>query len=93
MNEQTLLIFAQRILNSSSEQKARVSLRQLKTLLQEQGAAKGHIALLEDMILSVPEMKEAARKPVLTKADAEIAIRRANERKIRESAARSYGRC
>ena len=73
MNEQTLLIFAQRILNSSSEQKARVSLRQLKTLRQEQGASKGHIALLEDMILSMPEMKEAARKPMLTKADAEIA--------------------
>lgn len=93
MDKKTLLIFAKRIFNSSSETKAMVSLRQLKTLLEEQGAPKGDIALLEKMIQSAPEMKEAAQKEILTEADVEIAERRANLRKIREEAARYRGRC
>ena len=93
MDKKTLLIFAKRIFNSSSETKAMVSLRQLKTLLEEQGAPKGDIALLEKMIQSAPEMKEAAQKAVLTEVDVEIAERRAKERKAREEAARNRGRC
>lgn len=93
MDKKTLLIFAKRIFNSSSETKAMVSLRQLKTLLEEQGAPKGDIALLEKMIQSAPEMKEAAQKAVLTEVDVEIAERRAKERKDREEAARYRGRC
>ena len=93
MDKKTLLIFAKRIFNSSSETKAMVSLRQLKTLLEEQGAPKGDIALLEKMIQSAPEMKEAAQKAILTEADVEIAERRARERKAREEAARYRGRC
>lgn len=93
MDKKTLLIFAKRIFNSSSKTKAMVSLCQLKTLLEEQGAPKGDIALLEKMIQSAPEMKEAAQKAVLTEVDVEIADRRAKERKAREEAARQYGRC
>ena len=75
MDKKTLLIFAKRIFNSSSENKAMVSLRQLKTLLEEQGAPKSDIVLLEKMIQSAPEMKEAAQKAVLTEVDIEIAER------------------
>lgn len=93
MDKKTLLIFAKRIFNSSSENKAMVSLRQLKTLLEEQGAPKSDIVLLEKMIQSAPEMKEAAQKAVLTEVDIEIAERRAKVRKAREEAARYSGRC
>ena len=93
MDKKTLLIFAKRIFNTSSESKAAVSLRQLKTLLEEQGASKGDIALLDRMILSVPEMKEAAQKADLTEEDVTIAERRARERRAREEAARYRGRC
>ena len=93
MDKKILLIFAKRIFNSSSENKAMVSLRQLKTLLEEQGAPKSDIVLLEKMFQSAPEMKEAAQKAVLTEEDIEIAERRAKERKAREEAARCRGRC
>lgn len=93
MDKKTLLIFAKRIFSSSSETKATVSLRQLKTLLEEQGASEEDIALLEKMIQSAPEMKEAAQKTALTEVDVEIAERRARERKAREEAARYSGRC
>ena len=93
MDKKTLLIFAKRIFSSSSETKATVSLRQLKTLLEEQGASKEDIALLETMIQSAPEMKEAAQKAALTEVDVEIAERRARERKAREEAALHRGRC
>lgn len=93
MDKKTLLIFARRIFNSSSEIKAMVSLRQLKALLEEQGAPKEDIAMLEKMIQSAPEMKKAAQKAVLTEADVEIAERRAKERRAREEAARRYSRC
>ncbi|MBE5943238.1 MAG: hypothetical protein E7264_11985 [Lachnospiraceae bacterium] len=93
MDKKTLLIFAKRIFNSSSEIKAMVSLRQLKSLLEEQGAPKEDTALLEKMIQSAPEMKEAAQKATLTEVDVEIAERRARERKAREEAARNRGRC
>lgn len=93
MDKKTLLIFAMRIFSSSSETKATVSLRQLKTLLEEQGASKEDIALLEKMIQSAPEMKEAAQKAALTEVDVEIAERRARERKAREEAASYRGRC
>lgn len=93
MDKKTLLIFAKRIFNSSSETKAILSLRQLKMLLEEQGAPIGDIALLEKMIQSAPEMKEAAQKAVLTEEDVEIAERRTKDRKAREEAARYRGRC
>lgn len=93
MDKKTLLIFAKRIFSSSSSSKAILSLRQLKTLLEEQGAPKGDIALLEKMIRSAPEMQEVVRKEVLTEADVEIADRRAKERKAREEAAAYRGRC
>lgn len=93
MDNKTLLLFAKRIFNSSSETKAIVSLRQLKTLLAEQGAPQGDIALIEKMIQSAPEMKEAAQKPLLTEVDVQIAERRATERKAREEAANYRGRC
>lgn len=93
MDKKTLLIFAKRIFNSSSEYKATVSLWQLKTLLEEQGAPIDDIALLKKMIQSAPEMKEAAQKAILTELDVEIAERRAKERKAREEAARYRGRC
>lgn len=93
MDKKTLLIFAKRILNSCSIDKSVISLRQLKTLLEEQGAPKDEIDLLVNMIQSVPEMKDAAKKAVLTEADVQIAARRARERKLREEAARYHGRC
>lgn len=93
MDKKTLLIFAKKIFNNSSETKAIVSLRQLQTLLEEQGASPKDIALLEQMIQSAPEMKETAQKTVLTELDVEIAERRARERKAREEAARNRGRC
>ena len=93
MDKKTLLIFAKRIFNSSSVNKATASLRQLKTLLEEQGAPKEDIALLEKMLQSVPEMKNLDSKAVLTEEDVKIAYRRAKERKEREEAARYSGRC
>ena len=93
MDKKTLLIFAKRIFNGSSTTKAMMSLRQLKTLLEEQGAPTGDMALLEKMIQSAPEMKEVSQKAVLTEIDVEVAERRAKERKAREEAARNRGRC
>ena len=93
MDKQTLLIFAKRIFNSGSLNKALLSLNQLKALLEEQGAPRDSIDLLKTMINSAPEMKDAATKPTLTEFDVEVAQRRANERKAREEAARAYGRC
>ena len=93
MDKETLFKFAKRIFNSSSDFKARVSLCQLKTLLEEQGACKQDIVLLEAMIESIPEMKDIAKKPALTEEDVRVAHRRALERKAREEAARYRGRC
>ena len=93
MDKNTLLIFAKRIFSSSSEAKAVMSLRQLKTLLEEQGAPRGDIALLDKMIASAPEMKAAANRATLTEADVEIADRRAKERQARDAAASYRGRC
>ncbi len=93
MDKKTLLIFAKRIFNSSSEMKAKVALRQLQTLLKEQGESQSKIDLIEKMISSAPEMKEMAQKVILTEDDVNIAKRRADERRQREEAARHYGRC
>ena len=93
MEKKTLLIFAKRILSSSSEEKARKSLLQLMELLKEQGAEKNAIDLLDKMIQSIPEMKEASQKAVLTELDVETAQKRAHERRVREAAARCIGRC
>lgn len=93
MNSKILLIFVKRILNSGSEAKASMSLYQLKTLLEGQNAPKDTIDLLEKIIRSIPEMKEAARNAVITVEDVKIADRRAQERKAWEEAARHYGRC
>lgn len=49
--------------------------------------------MIEKMIQSAPEMKEASKKAVLTEIDVEIAERRAKERMAREEAARNRGRC
>ena len=93
MNRSTILIFAKRIFSSSSVQKATASLLQLKTLLEEQGAPKSDIDLLNKMIQSAPEMREIAKASNLSLEDVQIAERRAAERRQRELAARSYGRC
>ena len=93
MDQKTLLIFAKRILSSSTNLKAETVLRQLQALLQEQGASQREIALLEKMIQSVPEMRQMADKKVLTEADVIVAERRAMERKRREADAMRHGRC
>ena len=93
MDTKTILIFATRIFNSCSAQKAKISLSQLKTLLEEQGAPKECTFLIERMLQSIPETQAAAQKAVLTENDIYIAVRRASERKRREEQASHYGRC
>jgi hypothetical protein len=93
MDTKTLLAFTRRILSSSSTEKATISLNQLQRLLEEQGAPKSHILLLQKVMLSVPEMKQQAQNGTLSEADIEIAYRRARERIAREEAAMRYGRC
>ncbi len=93
MDEKTLLVFAWKIFSSASEEKAKIALKQLKRLLEEQGASMKNIYLINKMIDSVPEMKEASKQGFWTKEDIETAARRAVMRKAREQAAQYHGRC
>ncbi len=94
MDKKTLLIFAKRIFDSSSKEKATRVLEQLRAILIEQGVKSDCIGLIDTMISDAPEMKEiAAQKPFLTEEDIKIAERRADERRAREALAASQGRC
>ena len=93
MDKKTLMIFAQRIFRSSSQEKAIISLRQLKKLLEEPGTDKNNLDLLDQMMESAPEMKAISGRILLTEEDVAIAVRRANERKAREAMATRFGRC
>ena len=93
MDTNTLLVFAKRIFGSCPPTKAEASIRQLKSLLDQQSISKETLELLDMMIESVPEMRETACRGELTRESVMIAARRAKERKNREQAARAYGRC
>ena len=93
MDKKTLLIFAKRIFNSGSREKAVLSLRELKRLLIVQGAPETYVTLIEEMVDSAQEMQTIANKPVLTEQDVQIAHARTLDRRRREEEARHYGRC
>ncbi len=93
MENKTLLIFAKRIFSTSSVEKAKLSLTQLKMILEEQGAPQSDIHLLDEMINSAHEMKQMSDKQFFTDSDIKIAARRAEERRRREMEARNRGRC
>ena len=93
MNRESLLAFMQRILENGSALKSSVSLRQLATILEQQNADPELVNLVDLTLNAISEAKEAAKGPVLTEETLRIAIRRAEDRRRREAAARSQGRC
>lgn len=94
MNDKTLLIFLQKILANGSHSKASVSIGQLVEILKSQNADDQLISIAEKALASIPEAAELAKKNnSLSSNDLEIAAKRAEERKKREQAMRSYGRC
>ena len=96
MDNKTLFLFAKRILTSSSEPKSSANLRQLKEVLELQGAPTEQIRLLDEMIDSVYELRLLAREAgadELTEHSVEIATVRKAARLRAEEEARYRGRC
>lgn len=94
MEKKDLFIFAEKILKSCPEVKAKSVLKQLELLLIEQGESEDIIELISDMTLYIGEMAgEVKKTDRLTDAEVAIAIRRGKERLTRETMARNYGRC
>ena len=91
MDTKTLLRFAKRIISSSSTEKAKHSLRQLIELLKEQGTSEKNIALLEKMVIGLPEINVTLED--LTETEIDAAVRRKREREAREEEMRYRGRC
>ena len=96
MSDTELLDFIQRILNTSSQSKASMTLFQLKEILVQQNTPFHLIQLLDNTIRSLPEAGEISRgigsRP-LTEDDLRTAARRAEERRQREQELASRGRC
>ena len=94
MNNNTLLLFLHKILTESSNEKAALSIGQLAEILEAQGANKQVIQNVRNALDAIPEASEIAKKQkALTDRDLIIAAERAEARKQREQAMRSYGRC
>ena len=94
MNKASLLLFMKRILESGSELKSSVSLKQLIKILEMQNADREMIRLVEETLESIPEAKDTASyHDPLKEEDLMIAIQRAKDRKRREEAMMNMGRC
>ena len=96
MSDRELLDFIQRILNTCSEQKAFMTLTQLKEILLQQNTPPYQIKLLENTMRDLPEAGQISRtlhdRP-LTEEDLKTAARRAEERRQRVRELASRGRC
>ena len=93
MNKKTLMKFIQQISEKSSVFKAKLSLNELKRVLEQQNVSEEMIEIVRIAIESIPEVKGASEKGELTEEDLKIAHSRAKDRIAREEAARAYGRC
>ena len=93
MTKNSLILFMQRILEFGSEEKSKVSLKQLKEILIMQNADAALVDLVAQALSSFPEVKEAARDPAFTEESLQIGIRRATFRKFRVTEMVYRGRC
>lgn len=94
MDKKTLLIFMKRILDSGSQVKSNVALKQLRNILSEQGADRELVKIVDDAIDSMPEVKDMAKlKASLTESDLKIAAGRAEDRRRRAAESANRGRC
>lgn len=93
MDRETLLLFVEKIVHSGSREKAAISIKVLKKMLEEQGASESDIALIDKVCYCLPELYDMHDDCFLTEKDIEIAERRATVRKRREEEARLFGRC
>lgn len=93
MTKETLLVFIQKILEGSSQEKAYASLCELEQILKEQNVPNEFVRLVEQTALSIPEANEVTKTKLVTEENLKIAIQRADERRRREEAARNHGRC
>ncbi len=93
MNRESLILFIKRILEYGSGERSAVSLKQLQTILETQGADPEMVRLVKDTLQSIPEAKKAAKAEPLTEESLRTAIRRAEERRAWEQARAERGRC
>ena len=93
MTEESLVLFMKRLLEYGSVPKTVTSLIQLKQILEMQNARQELVDLVQKTIVSLPEAKKAAMEDSFSEESLKIAIRRAEERKIREAEIASRGRC
>ena len=93
MTEESLVLFMKRLLEYGSVTKTVTSLIQLKQILEMQNARQELVDLVQKTIVSLPEAKKAAMEDSFSEESLRIAIRRAEERKIREAEIASRGRC
>ena len=92
MTQNELLVFIQRIVESSSQTKSTYALKQLEEILRNQGADREMITIITNAQKGLPEVQQMAKVGELSKADIETAVRRAEERRRREEAMRHQGR-
>ena len=94
MTKDSLLRFIKRIMEKGSQEKSGIALYQLREILDQQQADKDMIILIDNVLMSVPEVKETAKKKdSLTEEDLKIAFNRALERRRREAELSRQGRC
>lgn len=93
MNKESLMLFIQRILKNGSEKKSSLALQQLKEILEIQGAEQEMIDLVALTLTAIPEAKDASFYSSFSEESLKIAAERAVDRKRREEAMRSMGRC
>ena len=96
MTDGELLNYIQRILQTCSEYKARLTLMELRQILDRLITPKSQMLLVERAIKNVPEAQSAVRSAAgraLTERDLEIAAQRGEERRRREREMQDQGRC
>ena len=92
MDKATLLIFIQRILTTGSSMKAGHSLRELRRIFDEQGFRE-QSAIVNDVLDSIPEVIEEAKKGSFSLEEIDIAKLRAKKRREIEMMAARQNRC
>lgn len=93
MTEREVLTFIKKITENSPDDKVKLNLTQLKSILESQCASVNLIDLITNSINSIPEIREISKDGELTPIDIQIAQKRANNRKMREYQMARQGRC
>ncbi len=96
MTDGELLNYIQRILQTCSENKARLTLTELRRILDQLNTPRQQILLVNRAFENLPEAQSAVRVAAgraLTERDLEIAAQRGEERRRRERAMEDQGRC